>query len=60
MATFYSNFMEQKCNGDYTLIHGNMEDGPFYRNTLLFIFTGQLLERARSKGSINPNIEGDS
>jgi hypothetical protein len=25
---------------------------------LLFIFTGQLLERARSKG-INPDIEGD-
>jgi hypothetical protein len=29
-----------------------------YRNMVLFLFTGQLLERANTKG-INPNIEGD-
>jgi hypothetical protein len=58
MATFYSNFMEQTCNGEYKLIHVNMEDMPFYRNMLLFIFTGQLLECAISKG-INPHIEGE-
>jgi hypothetical protein len=46
-ATSYSNFMEQTCNGEYNLIHVNREDRAFYRNILLFIFTGQLLERAR-------------
>jgi hypothetical protein len=58
LATSYSNFMEQKCNGEYKLIHFNREDRAFYRNMMLFFFTGQLLERARSKG-INPDIEGD-
>jgi hypothetical protein len=43
--------------GEYKLIHVNREDRVFYRNMLLFIFTGQLLDRARSKG-INPDIEG--
>jgi hypothetical protein len=50
--------MEHTCNGEYELIHVNREDRAFYRNMLLFIFTGQLLERARSKG-INPDIESD-
>jgi hypothetical protein len=56
LATIYSNFMEKTCNGQYKLIH--IEDRVFYRNMLLFIFTGQLLDRARSKG-LNPYIEGD-
>jgi hypothetical protein len=50
--------MEHTCNGEYKLIHVNREDREFYRNMMLFIFTGQLLECARSKG-INPDIEGD-
>jgi hypothetical protein len=50
--------MEHTCNGEYKLIHVNTEDRAFYRNMLLFMFTGQLLECARSKG-INPDIEGD-
>jgi hypothetical protein len=58
MATIYSNFMEKKCNREYKLIHVNREDRVFYRNMLLFIFTGQLLDRALSKG-INPDIDGD-
>jgi hypothetical protein len=58
LATSYSNFMENTCNGEYKLIHVNREDMTFYRNMLLFIFTGQLLERTRSKGT-NPDIEGD-
>jgi hypothetical protein len=58
LATSYSNFIEQTCNGEYKLIHVNREDRAFYRNMLLFIFTGQLLDRSRSKG-INPDIEGD-
>jgi hypothetical protein len=58
LAMSYYNFMEQTCNGEYKLIHVNREDRAFYLNMLLFIFTGQLLERARSKG-INPDIEGD-
>jgi hypothetical protein len=58
LATSYSNFMEQTCSGEYKLIHVNREDRAFYRNMLLFIFTGQLLERARSKG-INLDSEGD-
>jgi hypothetical protein len=58
LATSYSNFMEHTCNREYKLIHVNREDRAFYCNILLFIFTGQLLERARSKG-INPDIEGD-
>jgi hypothetical protein len=45
-ATSYSNFMEQTCNGEYKLIHINREDRVFYCNMLLFIFNGQLLERA--------------
>jgi hypothetical protein len=58
LAMIYSNFMEQTCNGEYKLIRVNREDRTFYCNMLLFIFTGQLLERTRSKG-INPDIEGD-
>jgi hypothetical protein len=58
LATSYFNFMEQTCNGEYKLIHFNREDRALYSNMLLFIFTGQLLECARSKG-INPDIEGD-
>jgi hypothetical protein len=58
LASIYSNFMQKTCNGEYKLIHVNREDRVFYRNMLLFIFTGLLLERARSKG-INPDIEGD-
>jgi hypothetical protein len=58
LAMIYSNFMEQTCNREYKLIQANREDMTFYRNMLLFIFTGQLLERARSKG-INPDIEGN-
>jgi hypothetical protein len=58
LATSYSNFMEHTCNGEYKLIHFNREDRAFYRNMMLFIFTGQLLECARSKG-IYPHIEGD-
>jgi hypothetical protein len=58
LATSYSNFMEHTCNGENKLIHVNREDRAFYGNMLLFIFTGKLLERARSKG-INPDIEGD-
>jgi hypothetical protein len=50
--------MEQTCNGEYKLIHVNMEDRAFYHNMLLLIFTGKLLECERSKG-INPNIEGE-
>jgi hypothetical protein len=46
LATTYSNFMEKTCNGEYKLIHVNREDRVFYRNMLLFIFTGQLLDRA--------------
>jgi hypothetical protein len=57
MATSYSNFMEQTRNADYSLIRVNREDQRLYRNMLLFIFTGQLLEPTKSKG-INPNIEG--
>jgi hypothetical protein len=57
LATFYSNFTEKKCNGEYKLIHVNREDRTFYCNMLLLIFTGQLLEGARSKG-IHPDIEG--
>jgi hypothetical protein len=56
MATTYSNYMGQTCNGGYSLIQ--VEDRTFYRNILLFIFTSQLLECARSKG-INHNIDGD-
>jgi hypothetical protein len=59
LATSYYNFMEQTCNGEYKLIHVNRECRTFYRNMLLFIFTGHLLECARSKG-INPDIEGDT
>jgi hypothetical protein len=58
LATIYSNFMEQTCNGEYNIIPVNREDRTLYRNMLLFIFTCQLLERARSKG-INPDIEGN-
>jgi hypothetical protein len=58
LAMSYSNFMEQTCNGEYKLIHVNREDRAFYCNMLLFSFTGQLLECARSKG-INTDIEGD-
>jgi hypothetical protein len=58
LATSYSNFMEQTCNGEYELIHVNREDREFYRNMLLFSFTGQLLELARYKG-ISPDIEGN-
>jgi hypothetical protein len=58
LETIYSNFMEQTCNGEYKLIHVNREDRAFYRNMLLFIFTRQFLERARSK-DINLDIEGD-
>jgi hypothetical protein len=58
LATTYSNFMEKTCNDEYKFIHVNREDRVFYRNMLLFIFTGQFLDRARSKG-INPDIEGD-
>jgi hypothetical protein len=58
LETSYSNFMEHTCNAEYKLIHVNREDRAYYRNMLLFIFTGQLLERAPSKG-INPDIEGD-
>jgi hypothetical protein len=58
LATSYSNAMEQTCNGEYKLIRVSREDRAFYRNILLFIFTGQLLERAQYKG-INPDIEGD-
>jgi hypothetical protein len=58
LATTYSSFMEKTCKGEYKLIHGNREDRVFYRNMLLFTFTGQLLDRAQSKG-INPDIEGD-
>jgi hypothetical protein len=58
LATSYSNFMEQTCNGEYKLIHANREDRAFYCNMLFFSFTGQLLERAQSKG-INPDIEGN-
>jgi hypothetical protein len=58
LATSYSNFMEQTCNKEYNLIHVNREDRAFYRNMLLFIFTGQLLEHARLK-DINPDIEGN-
>jgi hypothetical protein len=46
LATSYSNFMEQTCNRAYKLIDVNREDSALYRNMLLFIFTGQLLERA--------------
>jgi hypothetical protein len=49
LATSYSNFMEQKCNGEYKLIHVNREDRTFYRNMLLLIFTGQFLERDDQK-----------
>jgi hypothetical protein len=48
LATIYSNFMEKTCNGQYKLIHVNREDRVFYFNMLLLIFTGQLLDRARS------------
>jgi hypothetical protein len=58
LATAYSNFMENTCYGEYKLVHVNREDRVFHRNMMLFIFTGQLLDRARSKG-INPDIEGD-
>jgi hypothetical protein len=58
LATLYSNFMEQTCNGEYKLMHVNREDRTFYCNMLLFILTRQLLESARSKG-INPDIEGN-
>jgi hypothetical protein len=58
LATSYSNFMEQTCSGECKPIHVNREDRELYHNMLLFIFTGQLLEHARSKG-INPDIEGD-
>jgi hypothetical protein len=58
MSTVYSYFMERTCNDECKLIHINMEDRPFYRNMLLFIFIGQLLECVRSNG-INPNSEGD-
>jgi hypothetical protein len=46
MATTYSNFMEQTCNGNYSLIHVIGKDRILYRNMLLFIFTGQLLQCA--------------
>jgi hypothetical protein len=58
LATSYSSFMEHTCNGEYKLIHVNRADRAFYRSILLFIFTGHVLEHARSKG-INPDIEGD-
>jgi hypothetical protein len=58
LATSYSNFMEQTCNGEHKIIHVNREDRELYRNMLLFSLTGQLLDRARSKG-INPDIEGN-
>jgi hypothetical protein len=58
LTTSYLNFMEHKCNGEYKLIHVNRKDRALYRNMLLLSFTGQLLERVRSKG-INPDIEGD-
>jgi hypothetical protein len=58
LATSYSNFIEQTCNGEYKLIHVNREDRAFYRNMLFLIFIGQLLEHELSKG-INPDIEGD-
>jgi hypothetical protein len=40
MATAYYNFMEQTCNGGYSLIQVNREDRTFYRNMLLLIFNG--------------------
>jgi hypothetical protein len=58
LATLYSNFMEQTFNSEYKLIRVNREDMHFYRNMLLFIFTGQLLEHARSKG-MNPIVKGN-
>jgi hypothetical protein len=58
LATTYSTFLEQACNGVYSLIQANKEDNTFYRNMLLFRFTGELLKRANAKG-INPIIEGD-
>jgi hypothetical protein len=58
LATSYSKFMEQTCSREYKLIHVNREDRAFYRNMLLFIFNGQLLEHAHSKG-INLDSEGD-
>jgi hypothetical protein len=58
IVTTYSNFKEQTCNGYYKIIHINREDMPFHPNILLFIFTGQLLEHAISKG-MNPNTDGD-
>jgi hypothetical protein len=42
----------------YSLIQVNREYQTFYRNMLLFVSSGQLLERTTSKG-VNPNIEGD-
>jgi hypothetical protein len=58
LATPYSNFMKKTCNGEYKLIHVNREDRVLYLNMMLFIFTGQLLDRARSK-VIHPDIERD-
>jgi hypothetical protein len=47
MVTSHSNLMDQTYNVGYSLIQVNMEDRTFYRNMLLFIFTGQLLKRAK-------------
>jgi hypothetical protein len=58
LETTYSTFLEETCNGVYSPIQVNKEDNTFYRNMLLFRFTGELLEGANVKG-INPIIEGD-
>jgi hypothetical protein len=58
LATYYYTFLEQTCNGVYSLNQVNSGDKTFYRNAMLFQFTGQLLERANAK-AINPVFEGD-
>jgi hypothetical protein len=57
LATAYSTFLGKTCNGVYSLIQVNNADKTFYRNMMLFRFTGQLLERANAKG-VNPVFEG--
>jgi hypothetical protein len=57
MANPYSRFLKNTCNGEYTLICVSKYYRSFYLNILLFLFTGQFLVRANSKG-VNPDIEG--
>jgi hypothetical protein len=57
MATTYAHFLERTCNRYYILTNITKDDRTYYRTMALFIFSGQLLERANTKRN-NPKMSG--